>query len=121
MVSQSLQQTEVMSLFEYHEQNIVSLSAPIGMGNNAKFTRCLSFEKSAKALRGCFNSLWAVISCLQTEAIERTTAGRATLPGLLKQIASCKFIATTVHTLFGRLHWYNWFTIKVFIVMLKQK
>ena len=49
-MSQSLQQTEVMLSLEYQEQNIVSLRAPIGMGNNAKFAQCLSFEKSVQAL-----------------------------------------------------------------------
>ena len=110
MVSQALQQTDVMSSFEYQEQNIVSLRAPLGMDNNAKFTRCQSFEKSAKALRGCFNSLGAVISCLQNR------------PWFAE--ADCflqNYCYHTVHTLFGRLHWYNWFTIKVFIVMQKQK
>ena len=91
----SAQQTEGMLSFEYPEQNIVRLRAPIGMGNNGKFTRWLSFEKSVKTLWGC---LGAVISCLLIAAMEWTTAGRANLHVLLKKIASSKFIATTLST-----------------------
>jgi hypothetical protein len=56
------------------------------------FTRWLSFQDSVQALSSCISS---VMSCLEVVAMERSSEGRAKLHGVLKQMATFKFIGLT--------------------------
>ena len=56
------------------------------------FTRWLSFTGSVQALAGCISP---VISALQATAVERGPKSRATLYGVMDQIATVKFLLMT--------------------------